>query len=66
MTQEAHIYKMAYAQAEGALSALIDACYDNTGRPRIPPPDALNAALECLPADRRPKVRGPEVADVSA
>ena len=56
MTDQSHIYKMAYSQLETALHDLIDASYDKIGKPRIPPQEALDRARQCLPEDRRPKV----------
>ena len=66
MTDEAHIYKMAYSQLEATLADFIDQCYDTHGKPRIPNSDALARATACLPADKRPKVSLKGDADVSA
>ena len=65
MTDEAHIYKMAYSQLEATLAEFIDQCYDTHGKPRIPSGAALVKAINCLPADKRPKVSLKGEADVS-
>ncbi len=53
MTEEAHIYRMAYSHLVDSLTNLIDQCYDDRGKPRIPPAAALSQAIQCVPEGSR-------------
>lgn len=53
MTDEAHIYKMAYERLEATLFDLIDACYDDSGKPRMPKSGDINQAMMSLPESKR-------------